>query len=71
MCVPFTSGGSATYMSTVATVGCGPRAVKTVRGWVMSLTPTRWMAKLRRSGFDCTSGRTIFSGAFIDRLRGV
>ena len=69
MCVPFTSAASATYMSIEATVACGPAAASTVSGWVMSFTPTRWIARLRPSATDWMSGRKIFSGAFIGRLQ--
>src|SRR5512137_676218 len=67
MCVPFWSAGSATVMSTDATLGWGPRAVATSKGWVSDFTPTRWMAMLRASAADWTSGRYMLSGAFMAR----
>ncbi len=65
MCVPFTSPGRNTDMSMVATEGCGPSSVSTMIGCLIARTPTRWMAMLRLSARDCSSGKKSPSGAFM------
>src|SRR6185295_5821642 len=67
MCVPFWSAGRATYMSTIATVGCGPAGEETCIGCRIDRTPTRWIATLRSSVAPCTSGRYRGSRVFIEK----
>ena len=68
MCVPLCSAGSATYILTVATVGCAPATLFTVIGRVMPLTPTRSMAIFRVSTVLCTSGRGCRQVAVVIRV---